>query len=478
MPLTAYITDNMGVLPKKAMRKMHFGALGIVLVSVLLWFLPSGGFDRFLPDLLKHIAVKLICFVATTYLSLYLLKFFGKKYGKFKPFLIFYGPLLLATTTAMVYIPYQSMNYGALLLLVHTITNFINAIASPYSTGVDSLQGRMSSNQQERARLMSIPPIFNGMLREVFGMLFPLFADQFGGQLNIRAYKWIVPLYGLFCMAEGLFVVRAKERVIQAENHVAKVSLRKAVKQIFSNKYLWITNIGGCLNLIGDVQTLVLTWLLLYGTRMQWMTGFAISAFKIFTSPTGNFFAPVVTKRFSKRQSIIGLRVVMGIMTAGLFSAFLTRSASTSEIVPVVLVMVFSGLQTFFSCANDVIHRTITPDIWDYQQWKSGERLEASANLFGYVTAPILLAVGYIMPYLSKQAGLVGDYQILYDEAIRNRVFLLYIIIGVVSNVLPALPFLFYDLTPQKHERIIRDLEERAKAEASAEVSVEGVGAV
>jgi Na+/melibiose symporter-like transporter len=374
---------------------------------------------------------------------------------------------MLGLVTVMVYIPYQNLRYGALLLLVHLITNLIAGVSATYSNGVDNFQARLSPSSQERTRIMSIAPMFNGLLRSLFGILFPVFADQFGGQLNIRSWKWIVPVYGLICLVGGLMEAKAKERIVQKENHVARVPLRKAIKEVFGNKYLWISNISACFNIVGEVQVMIVTWLMLYGTRMQWMTGIMVNLFKILASPAGNLIAPVFAKRFSNRQLTIGFRVVCSLMTAGLLLAMFVPSGwKNAELIQILIVMIFSSLFIFSAYAHSVISRTITPDIWDYQQWKGGERMESSNSLFGYITAPLTMALGAILPFLSKQIGLVGDWDILYDSAIRNHVFLLYIILAIFGNFLPMIPFFFYDLSKEKMATIQADLHERAAAAA------------
>lgn len=48
---------------------------------------------------------------------------------------------------------------------------------------------------------------------------------------------------------------------------------------------------------------------------------------------------------------------------------------------------------------------------------------------------------------------------------IRNRIFVAHILIAIVGSVLVAIPYFFYDLTPEKHKQIIKELEERAADE-------------
>lgn len=66
-----------------------------------------------------------------------------------------------------------------------------------------------------------------------------------------------------------------------------------------------------------------------------------------------------------------------------------------------------------------------------------------------------------------KLVGLVSDWDILYDPEIRNRIFLVHICIAIVGSILVAIPYFFYDLTPEKHQQIIKELQQRAETEDS-----------
>ena len=458
LPLWPYIMDNMGRFPKKVTRSLLLGGAGVLLLSALLWFMPSNEFfDGMLPDLLKHIALRLAVFVLTSALATVLLRLFGEKYGKFKPFMIFYGPLLLILTIVMVNTPYKDMSYSRLLLVADLLTVLIGALSGPYSN-LDNIQGRISPDSQERTRVMSIAPIFTGLLRSIFSIVFPMIAALFGGVENIRTFKIILPVYGLLCLVQGMLVLKVKERVVQEEGHVARAKFGSTLKEVFSNKYQWIKSISDAIGMGPNVQDGLITWMFIYVTRMPWAYGLMSQLLKLPTSFTGQLSAPFFTKRFSKKQNMVGMRFIVAVLTIILLPALGTTPGTWQ----IVLLMVLSSIKVYFISCHDVISRTITADIWDYQQWKSGERLEVSMGYFGYVTGPLTSLVAYIMPFFMNRVGFLGDMDILYDPEVFHRVISTQILVAVGLMVVSSLPYFFFDLTPKKMERISADLKERA----------------
>ena len=463
LPLVPYIMDNMGRLSKKVTRALILGGIGCLALAGVLWVMPTKtsfyDVNGLLPDFFKHIALRLAVFVLTSALTAVLLRLFGGKFGKFKTFMVLYGVPLFALVLIMVNMPYKDMNYSRLLLMTDLITALISGLSVPY-TNTDAIQNRLSPNSQERTRMMSVAPIFTGLLRSIFGIVFPMAAQLFGGIENIRTFKVILPIYCALCLAESLLILRVHERVIQEKGHVAQVKFTKAVKEIFSNKYQWIKSLSDVVGMGPNIQDGLVTWMFIYITRMPWIYGLMINLVKLPTSSTGQLSSPFFTKRFSKRQNIIGMRIICALLTVALLPAMRLPSGTGQ----IILLLVMCSIKIFFVSAHDVINRAIGADIWDYQQWKSGERLEASTGYFTYITGPLGTLIGYIMPFFMTRVGFLGDMDILYDPAVLDKVLLAQMAIAVGSMVLSSLPFLFYDLTPKKMEQIGSDLKARAEA--------------
>ena len=469
LPLGPYIIDNMGRFPKKVTRGLLMGGAGALALGVLLWILPPLNISAaqvpeflanivLLPDLLRHIALRIFIVVAAAVAQTTVLRLFGKKYGKFKPMMIFYGPLVLGLVVAVTHIPFQNITYGSLLLMTHLVTGAIDSFRWLYAN-VNDFQNRISPSPQERSRIMSIAPIFTGLMRSIYRPLFPVAAVLLGGIENIRAYQVILPIYGIVCLAQGLLVLRVKERVIEEKNHVARVKFKDGIRDVFRNKYQWIRSLSDVFTRVPNVWEGVIVWSFIYAMRMPWAFGLAVSLYKLPTSTTGQLMTPVFTKYFSKRQVMLIQRLIMGGVLIFLIPSLGIQNPTTMLIVLMAIIMV----RSFFQASNDVVNNTLIGDIWDYQQWKSGERLEMSVNTyFRYITDPLLTLIGYVLPFLLGRVGFFGDMDILYDPVFFRSFASTQIWFAAIMTILSAVPFIFYDLTPQKMEQISIDLKARA----------------
>ena len=133
-------------------------------------------------------------------------------------------------------------------------------------------------------------------------------------------------------------------------------------------------------------------------------------------------------------------------------------------------------IATLATGGDAVITSAATADIFDYQQWKTGKRLEGFITQFGgmLVTAATMLSA-FILPYFYRHYGLGTDYTVLYDSAVRTPIFNIIIITTVVSCLLTVIPMFFYDMTEKKQQHIIEDLKERADSENAAEEEAENI---
>ena len=112
----------------------------------------------------------------------------------------------------------------------------------------------------------------------------------------------------------------------------------------------------------------------------------------------------------------------------------------------------------------DGVNVGLSADILNYHQWKYGERADAMSGVFGWFLNPINMAIGLIIPWMLKMVGFTSDWDVLYDTQILNNVFNIYTWGSVIGLVLVTIPFFFYDLTKEKHDMCVRELQERLKA--------------
>ncbi|MGN0521232.1 MAG: MFS transporter, partial [Eubacterium sp.] len=111
----------------------------------------------------------------------------------------------------------------------------------------------------------------------------------------------------------------------------------------------------------------------------------------------------------------------------------------------------------------------MVPDVLDYQQWKTGKRLEGFwQNCNAFVMTFCGLFTSALMPLFMSFGGVgFGDN---IDTALKNPdimygTFKSVTWLGIISSVICIIPIIFYDLSEKKHSDYIRALKIRAIVE-------------
>ena len=213
------------------------------------------------------------------------------------------------------------------------------------------------------------------------------------------------------------------------------------------------------------VGSLLQFWFI-YSLRMEALYGVAANVVVVGMT-FGNILCPILTKKFQKRNILIAFRGI------SLISIFLMLFAVRIENVYVFIAAMF--LRNTFQPVVDGVNVGLGADIQDYHQWKYGERADSMAGVFGWLLNPITVVLGFIIPALLAKLGFTSDWDVLFDQTILNNVFNLYTWATIISTVLMVIPFFFYDLTREKHDMCVAELQARLRAIENEETESEVV---
>ncbi len=132
----------------------------------------------------------------------------------------------------------------------------------------------------------------------------------------------------------------------------------------------------------------------------------------------------------------------------------------------VLIYGIFYGLKGFNNGPANVFEAEVTREINDYTEYVTGERPDGSigilTGLIQKVTAPInaILTVA-----LFKWSGYDSTITMLPwsqgSTTVYRKVFFLFVGIGLLPDVIKAIPYFFYDLVGEKREKMYVELNER-----------------
>lgn len=465
-PIGVLIYENHGRLTKKMKVFAHLSYAGKLVIGIGCYFLPQGMFESVINGLPQLVGNMLVTGAIWDYINWFIRRNFCEKHGRFKPFILLCGIPCALLISAIPYLPVQGMTYTNKLIVLHFAFTLMSYFYNNY-TGVNALVTFMTPNSQERQKLHSIVPIISGFFSSVVGAVLPMLIDATGGYLSLQTYKVFIPIFTISGACMSLLAVFCKERIIEPPMEKrAKVTFFKGAKNVLKNKYFWITNIS---NVIGQWHGLVgnlLSWWFVYSLRMEWFSGLAANIV-VMGMTFGNILCPILTKRFQKRNILISFRGVTLLTVLGI--------ALAVKMENIYIFMIAMFLKNTIAPVVDGVNVGLNADILTYHQWKYGERADAMAGVFGWFLNPVNVAIGYIMPWMLSMIGFTSDWDVLFDSQILNNVFSLYTWSSVVGLVLLTVPFIFYDLTKEKHDMCVKELQERVKAIEESESEVTAV---
>ena len=454
-PINVLIYENHGRLEKKTKIFAHLSYGGKLLIGIGCYFLPQGMFESIINGLPQLVGNMLVAGAIWDYFHWFVRRKFCAKYGRFKPFVLICAIPCTFMVSAIPYLPVQNMTYTNKLIILHFAFTLMSYFYNNY-IGMNSLVTFMTPNSQERQKLHSIAPILSGLFSSIVAAIWPMLIASTGGYLNLKTYKVFIPIFTAIGAAMSLLAVFCKERIIEPPMEKrAKVTFFKGAKNVLKNKYFWITKVS---NVIGQWHGLVgnlLGWWFVYSLRMEWFSGIAGNLVAIGMT-FGNILCPILTKRFQKRNILISFRGIT------ILTVLMIALAVKMENIVIFLVALF--LKNAIAPVMDGVNVGLNADILTYHQWKYGERADSMSGVFDWFLNPVNVAIGYLMPWFLSMTGFTSDWDVLFDTQILNNVFNLYTWGSVIGLVLLTVPFIFYDLTREKHDMCVRELQERVRA--------------
>ena len=385
------------------------------------------------------------------------------KYGKFRPYLLWSGIPTAILITLTAYIP-NSMNYTAKWVLLCFIYTFAVAFQSVYTLSFTSIAKVLTPDSNERTSLLSISQFIYSLGPSIVNIILPVLAGLMGGMTNFTVYRVMFPILSVIGLVLSLWTFRGtEEKIVVPKNYVAKVRFSEGIKSLYKNKYFWLyymyTILGGMKYSIGGI----LTWYCAYVLQNDAVLGL-MNAIIGTASVPGMLLSPVLAKKIGKKNCLILFNVMRAVFTGLMF--FTSDS-------PVIFLGAFY-FATLAVGGDAVISASMTADIFDYQQWKTGQRLEGFITQFGgMMVSGIGLATGLILPYFYRYYGLHQDYTVLFDETVRGPIFNVMIIATIISCILAVVPVLFYDLSEKQLAAIAKELEDRKTESEDEELTAE-----
>ena len=407
---------------------------------------------------IKPLDMALIINIATIFnlimtpLKGYLIDYSNSKAGKSRPWIFWLGPPSAILVILSAFIP-QSWGYTAIVAIIGTIFILMNFITQFYLAMYTQLAQLISPNTNERAAVISISSIVYSLAPTITGAVLPLIASGFDdGLRDVAVYRIAFPVFCLIGLAMSyICYFGTKEKIVISKQEVKKIKFTEGFAKIMKNKYFWINNVNTMVIVLRGGATTIVNWLWVYMLQND-----AISAGLITLMGTASLIgmtaSPFLCKFLGKKYTVI-------LTNLPFLVASVAMIFSVSNFVLLFIIMYVMN-----SCAavQMITAPAMGAEALDYQQWKTGDRLEGFSQNFGIITGIIAIGTNYIVPTILENLGLLQNYDVLFNPEIREPIFRALAYTSIAGAIACCIPFLFWDMTEKKHAQMIEDLKQRA----------------
>lgn len=379
------------------------------------------------------------------------------KGGKFLPFIRRTGFPILFISAVFVWLPYEYFNYTTKVIVVWFMYFLLSQFLSFYMESYNYFQQIITPDAQERANVMSISQVIYSLAPTITGFLLPTMAGLTWGQDNIWTYRIIYPGFAVVgFIISAIFFRKVKERLVLPKKKPEPVRFFDAIREIAKNKYFWIIQAAAWVVFLESGYGVV------FGYSFVYSHGGAYESYQgLANTIIGNaglwsmLLAPLAIKFMGKRNLLIVSNTINIFVLIALYFTYKN----------LIMICVLWYFNTFINTFWNIVQHNINADMRDYHQWKTGVRVDGLFGPLGIIGTFIGFFTGMFYPAVYEKMGLFEDYSVLYNDEMRNGLFEVLIICSVFGAFFNLVPFIFYDLTENKHKAYIGVLKIRAMFE-------------
>ena len=379
------------------------------------------------------------------------------KGGKFLPFIRMTALPIVLISLIFVWLPYENMNYITKAVVVEIMYLLLNVFLCFYNESYTYFQQIITPDAQERATVMSISQVVYSMAPTLSNLFIPLIAGLTWGLNNIWTYRIIYPIFTVIGLVFSIiFFRKVKERLILPKKKPEPVRMFDAIREVAKNKYYWIIQSANWVVFLEGGYGVLLGWSFVYAYGGKYEATLGLVNTLIGNAALWSMLlAPFAIKALGKRNLLILMNSINVFVIIGLY--FIYQN--------LVLVCVLLYFNAFINTFWNIIQHNLQADMRDYHQWKTGVRVDGLFGPLGMIGTVIGLFTGMVYPAVYEKMGLLDDYNVLYDDTIRNNLFEVLLLLSALGALLNLIPFFFYDLTENKHKAYVSVLKIRTMFE-------------
>lgn len=436
------------------------------------------------------------------------------KAGKYRPYIVTMAIPTAVICVLMVWFPYNKLEaivgtgtwfgetraYVAKCAIIMFLNLLLHFFYYFFYDAYENLIHVLSPNTQERADVSAVKSVVYSLAPTLVNLFTPLIAQNLfhTNTTDIRVYRLLYPILGVFGILLAIVVYKyTEEKIVQARTHIVQIKFTDALREVAKNKYFWIISLAGWIGFLEASYSNIMFWLYNYGGACSGNTyGFIITLYGN-ASLWGMLLAPFCIRRWGKKAVLV---------VTNLFNVafILLMLPITKEINGATIWMVLGCLylNAFMGSFAHILNPAIQADIRDYQQYRTGERIDGMFSAVATIGTVISLVTSSVLPIIYERGGItkenaavvtsnpdilnrmLGDgknvgqilaeqlaegqdnysnsFSALYDPDILIHLLHVLIIVSAVGALMNVVPYFWYDFNEKKQKSVVRVLRVRA----------------
>ncbi len=436
------------------------------------------------------------------------------KAGKYRPYIVTMAIPTAIICLATVWFPYDKLSlivgdgmiFGetrayvakcALIMLFNFLLHFCFYF---FYDSYENLIHVLSPNSQERAEVASIKSVVYSFAPTVVNLFTPIIAKNIfhTNTTDIRVYRLLYPILTVLGILLCIVVYKhTEEKIVQAKTHVVHIKFSDALRAVAKNKYFWIISLASWIGFLESAYSNILAWLYNYGGACNGNEYGLIVTVYGNASLWGMILAPFCIKRWGKKAVLI-VTNLFNVLFILMMYPFLSEIKNGT----IWLVMGCLYMNALVGSFARILNPSIQADIRDYQQYKTGERIDGMFSAVTTIGTVIALVTSSVLPYIYEKGGItktnaaavtsnptilsrvLGDgktvgqiladqlangqdnytnaYSALYDPDILLSLLKVLVLVAAFGAFMNVIPFFAYDFNEIKQKSVVRVLKVRA----------------
>ncbi len=439
------------------------------------------------------------------------------KAGKYRPYIVTMALPAAVICNVMVWFPYnklgdwfgEGMLFGetkayiakcAIIMVLNLLLHFFYYF---FYDAYENLIHVLSPNTQERTDVASVKSIVYSFAPTLVNLFTPIIAKNIfqTNTTDIRVYRLLYPILTVLGLLLCIVVYKhTEEKIVQARTHVVQIKFFDALKAVAKNKYFWIISLATWVGFLESSYANILFWLYNYGGACSGNAYGLIVTVYGNASLWGMLLAPFCVKKWGKKAVLV-VTNIFNIIFILMMLPFVREISG----ITIWLVMGCLWLNALMGSFMHILNPSIQADIRDYQQYRTGERIDGMFSAVATIGTVITLATSSVLPAIYENNGLtkanaamvtsdpavlnrvLGDgktvgtilaeqfangqdnynnaLSALYDPSILTSLIQVLVVVAAVGAAMNVIPYIWYDFNERKQKSVIRVLKVRSMFE-------------